>query len=486
VFVPDNAPSYEELLAENAELKRMVVVLTERVAELERRLGADSSNSSRPPSSDAPWAKPARKRSSRARSGRKRGKQPGESGSSRSLTDDPNHTVRLAPDSCQACGLSLTQAAVSGCERRQVVDVLEPPPLEITEYQRISKICPDCEVITEAGWDHIAMPTEHADIVAGAGSPVRVGPEVCARAALLTCGHYLPIGRCRQLLEALTAIDVSTGFLAGVRGRAARRLEHRFLPHLRKLLTSAPVLHADETTGRAAAALSYVHVACTEYLTLMHVGGRSSDDIDAGGVLTEFTGVLMRDGYAGYTHLPAVHAWCAAHLLRDLQSISDADPDNQLWALAMAGVLLDANHAAANAREKGADALDVATLAGIRNRYLGALAHGTDENRGHSSELAAKARTLIERFRRYEDMILRFATDLSVPFTNNEAERALRPVKVQQRTSGGCWRTVQGLADFAIVHSYLDTANKWGIDKLNALRKLFTTGPWLPPALAPS
>jgi transposase len=487
VFVPDNAPSYEELIAENAELKRMVAVLTERVAELERRLGADSSNSSRPPSSDAPWAKkPARKRSSRTRSGRKPGKQPGESGSSRSLTDDPNRTVRLAPDSCQACGLSLTQAAVSGCERRQVVDVPEPPPLEITEYQRISKICPDCGIITEAGWDHTAMPTDHADTVAGAGSPVRVGPEVCARAALLTCGHFLPIGRSRQLLEALTAIGVSTGFLAGVRGRAARRLERKFLPHLQKLLASAPVLHADETTGRAAAALSYVHVACTEYLTLMHVGGRSSDDIDAGGVLTEFTGVLMRDGYAGYAHLPAVHAWCAAHLLRDLRSISDADPDSQLWALAMAGVLLDANRAAADAREKGADALDAAALAGIRNRYLGALAHGIDENRSHSSELAAKARTLIERFRRYEDMILRFATDLSVPFTNNEAERALRPVKVQQRTSGGCWRTMQGLTDFAIVHSYLDTAHKWGIDKLHALRALFTTGPWLPPALAPS
>lgn len=283
-----------------------------------------------------------------------------------------------------------------------------------------------------------------------------------ARPALLTCGHYLPIGRCRQQLKALTAIDVSTGFLAGVRGRAARRLEHKFLPHLRELLASAPVLHSDETTGRAAATLSYVHVACTEYLTLMHVGGRSSDDIDTGGVLTEFTGVLVRDGYAGYTHLPAVHAWCAAHLLRDLRSISDADPDNQLWALAMAGVLLDANRAATDAREKGADALDIATSAGIRNRYLGALDHGTDENRGHSSELATKARTLIGRFRRYEDMILRFATDLSVPFTNNEAERALRPVKVQQRTSGGCWRTVQGLADFAIVHSYLDTANKLG------------------------
>jgi transposase len=83
-------------------------------------------------------------------------------------------------------------------------------------------------------------------------------------------------------------------------------------------------------------------------------------------------------------------------------------------------------------------------------------------------------------------MILRFATDLTVPATNNEAERAVRPVKIQQRSSGGCWRTLQGLVEFAVVHSYLNTAHKWGKNKLDALIELFTTGPWLPPALAPS
>jgi transposase len=124
-------------------------------------------------------------------------------------------------------------------------------------------------------------------------------------------------------------------------------LEKTFLPYVRALLVGAPVVHADETTGRAAGALSYVHVACTEYLTVLHVGGRSSGDIDAGGVLPGFTGVLVRDGYAGYGHLTgAVHAWCGAHLLRDLRSISDADPQGQLWALAMANTLLEAHHAA--------------------------------------------------------------------------------------------------------------------------------------------
>ena len=120
----------------------------------------------------------------------------------------------------------------------------------------------------------------------------------------------------------------------------------------------------------------------------------------------------------------------------------------------------------------------------IRSHYHGALARGRADNQGKPGALAANARTLIARFTRFEGMILRFATDL-VPFTNNEAERAIRPVKVQQRTSGGAWRTVQGLSDFAIVQSYLDTATKWGIDKLHALQELFTTGPWLPPALTP-
>ncbi|MGH3503818.1 MAG: IS66 family transposase [Nocardioidaceae bacterium] len=484
----------EALLARVAELESAVAQRDQRIERLESenawlraRLGSDSSNSSRPPSSDAPWAKkPAKKRSSRTKSGRDPGKQPGASSSSRSLIDDPDEWLIIEPDRCRACDAWLAEAVEHRRQRRQVVDVVPPPPPTVTEYQRVSKVCPCCGAATTPGWDDGAVPACHAEIVAAPGSPVRIGPEAVARAALLTCGHYLPVGRARDLLETLTAIDVSTGFLAGIRGRAARRLEKTFLGHMQTLLATAPVLHADETPGRAAGALSYVHVACTEYLTLMHVGDRSAATIDAGGVLGEFTGVLVRDGYAAYEHLKAAHAWCGAHLLRDLRQVSDADPDGQLWARAMATTLAEANHAAHEARDRAAEALEEATRKKIRNRYLGALARGEDDNHGDHSILADKARTLIARFRRFEDMILRFATDLSVPFTNNAAERACRPVKVQQRASGGAWRTLQGLTDFAIVASYLDSATKWGLDKLDAFHQLFTTGAWLPPALTPA
>ena len=113
------------------------------------------------------------------------------------------------------------------------------------------------------------------------------------------------------------------------------------------------------------------------------------------------------------------------------------------------------------------------------------MAKGIADNQGKHRQATRGGLRLARRFRDHQDMILRFVTDLAVGFTSNQAERDIRPVKVQQRTPGGCWRTLAGLADFAVVQSYLSTAAKWGISKLDALRLLFTTGPWLPPAIAP-
>jgi transposase len=227
-------------------------------------------------------------------------------------------------------------------------------------------------------------------------------------------------------------------------------------------------------------------VACTQFLTVMHVGDRTRDTIDAGGVWPGFTGVLVRDGYAGYEHLDqAMHAWCGIHLVRDLRAVHDPDPIGQSWADAMVNTLLEANDIAHTARAEGRDRLTDTELATIRSRYAGAIARGWDENTGGHDPLHEQARTLLRRFARHRDMILRFTVNLQVPFTNNTAELPARAVKVQQRTSGGSWRTLQGLLDFAVVQSYLSTATKWGLDTLEVMTRLFTTGPWLPPALTP-
>jgi transposase len=215
----------------------------------------------------------------------------------------------------------------------------------------------------------------------------------------------------------------------------------------------------------------------------MHTGGRTKEAIDSGGILAGYTGTIVRDGYAGYDHLTgALHAWCGAHGLRDLARLHRFDPDGQVWVRAMADLLIDANAAAAAARNAGQASLAGTDLAGFQARYRGAVAKGITDNQRKRTRTGKDGLRLARRFRDHEDMILRFTTDLAVGFTSNQAERDVRPVKVQMRTSGGCWRTLQGLADFAVVQSYLSTAGKWGID---ALTRLFEGHPWLPAGTAP-
>ena len=174
-------------------------------------------------------------------------------------------------------------------------------------------------------------------------------------------------------------------------------------------------------------------------------------------------------------------------LLRDLKGLHDFEPSRQQWASQMAALLIEARDAASAARQAGQSALGAAVLEDLVTRYRELATAGLAANLYRRTATAKDARRIARRFLGFEDLILRFATrpDLDI-FSNNEAERTIRPVKVQQRSSGGSWRTLEGLADFALVQSYLSTAHKWGTSKLDALRDLFTGHAWLPPGLEPS
>jgi len=485
--VPDvpGSPSAEELSAlpraelavRLAEAYLLIGRLQERVEELERRAGRDSSVSSRPPSSDSPYKKKPRDRSLRERGKRRPGRQPGGPGTTLMLADDPDERLEFPPACCRGCGAALAGAPVVLERRHQVTDIVPAPPPVVTEYVAQARACPCCGTVS-AG---VLPPHVRAR--------ASYGPEVHAQAANLACGHHVPVARAAVLPGQLGGVAVSAGWMAGVRGKAAALIGASGSPgRVRDLLRDAPALFADETPARAAGGLRYVHLACTAYLTLMHTGDRSGEAIDAGGVLPGYAGILVRDGYHGYAHLTdAAHAWCAAHLLRDLKGLHDAGPDTGQWAAKIACLLLWARDAAAAARAAGQAALGPAVLDQLVTRYRQAAAEGLRGSRFRHGATARDAGRLARRLLRYEDMILRFATrpDLDI-FTNNEAGRTIRPVKVQQRSSGGCWRTIDGLADFAVVQSYLSTAAKWGISKLDALRALFHGHPWIPPGPEPA
>jgi transposase len=377
-------PSVEELLsviaelrAVNARLREVVASQAVRIEELERRLGRDSSNSGKPPSSDPIFGK-GRDRSLRRAGMRRPGKQPGSGSATMRLVDNPDERIECPPLACADCGADLADAPVVGRQRRQVTEAQDPPPPKVTEYEVQAKTCGCCGAVSVG------------QVSANASGRAQYGPQTHAQAANLLVGHHIPVHRATILLMQLAGIKVSTGWMASVRGKAAALLEGGgFVAYLRHLLRSAPALHADETPARAAGGLAYVHVACTRYLTLMHTGGRSADDIDAGGVLPGYAGIIVRDGYGGYGHLTeALHAWCGAHLLRDLKDLYDFEPAHQAWAKQMAGLLCEANQIAQDTRAAGHTALQKPVLTGLLARYRALASEGFTGNYYRVEELA--------------------------------------------------------------------------------------------------
>ena len=125
-----------QLAAKDAQLEAAqarLAVLAGQIEELRRRLGKDSSTSSKPPSSDSPYTKKPKDRSLRRRSGRRPGKQPGAPSSTLRQSPDPDERVECWPTGCGCCGADLADAEVIGVVRRQVFEAQPAPPPEVPE-----------------------------------------------------------------------------------------------------------------------------------------------------------------------------------------------------------------------------------------------------------------------------------------------------------------------------------------------------------------
>ncbi|MGH3125330.1 MAG: DUF6444 domain-containing protein, partial [Streptosporangiaceae bacterium] len=169
------------LTAQAEELSAQVTVLQARVEDLQRKAGRDSATSSRPPSSDSPYKKKGRDRSSRERGKRRPGKQPGEPGTTMRLIDDPDESFDFPPDACRGCGAGLAAEPVTAQRRHQVTDIEPAPAPKVTQYVAQAKQCPCCGTVTEG------------ELPAHVRARASFGPEVSAQAANLTAGHHIPV-----------------------------------------------------------------------------------------------------------------------------------------------------------------------------------------------------------------------------------------------------------------------------------------------------
>jgi hypothetical protein len=315
------------------------------------------------------------------------------------------------------------------------------------------------------------------------------GSGVRALVCYLLVHQHLPIDRAAQLLSDVCGASVATGTLAGVVAEAAGRLEG-FVEVVREQLAAGPTAHFDETGARVGGRLAWVHSASTGLLSLFTVHAkRGKVAMDAAGVLPCFRGVAVHDGWSPYWRYQHItHALCGAHLLRELEGL--VDEPGQGWAPGMAELLVDVKLAGDRARAAGLRQVDDDVRARLRVRYQRLVTDGQAANpppaRGRRRGRARRspAGRLLARLAIHRDEVLRSLDDTRVPFDNNQAERDLRMVKLQQKVSG-CWRTLAGAAAFLAVRSYVATARKHRMNPLAVLRRLFEGAPWLPATTGP-
>lgn len=464
------AETISRLRVANEQLRVDNERLAARVAELERQVATNSQNSSKPPSQDV-FAKPA-PRSLRRRSGRRPGKQPGAPGASLTVVDDPDKVIDHVPAGCVGGGRDVTGAPTVGVVRRQVHDLPEIRPW-VVEHRLHRRRC-RCGTVTTA-----ASPP-------GVTALACYGPEITALAAYLLTYQHIPVARAAQLLADVAGMPVSTGWVAGVLPRAEPALEP-FAEAARAAVRAAPVAHFDETGLRVEGQLRWLHSASTAEVTtyLLH-DKRGVKAMNAFGILPDYTGVAVHDGWHSYRdYTQASHALCNAHHLRELQAAAETHPE-QDWPQGLARALEELNHAAHAARATGAEHIPTDTLAALIGRFDHHLHTGLElhprNHRGHpqgGKPRQTTARRLLQRLRDRHAEVLRFAFDLRVPFTNNQAERDLRMTKTQLKLTGG-WRTRTGATAWLTMRSYISTARKNGLHILTALRNTLTGHPWLP------
>jgi transposase len=468
-----------ELEAENAALRAQVrelpllraqvTALLARVQELEACAAKDSRNSGKPPSSDGLQR---RTKSLRRKSGKKPGGQLGHRGETLHLVATPDAVVEHRAAVCTACQAELDKAPVVARERRQVQE-MPAVRLLVTEHQALHLRCPRCQAVNVG-----TFPSE-------APSRAQYGPQLRALAVYLVEEQLVPLGRAQQLLRDLVGVRLGRGTLVRWIQQASALLAPVEV-ELTAALRRAPVLHSDETGVRRSGRLAWVQVASTRRLTRYAVHAkRGHEATDAMGILADYTGVSVHDGWKPYQRYTTCrHALCTIHHLRELTFLEEQY--QQPWATKMKGLLREMKTATEQARAEGLRQLPAVLRQTFVSRYRAVLAAGQAANppperrpRQRGRVKQTPAQNLLERLWLGQEQVLAFLDDLTIPFDNNQAERDLRTLKLQQKVSG-CFRSDPGADAFARLRSYLATLRKQGQPLLAALQTVFAGRPLYP------
>lgn len=438
-----------QLEKENKFLCNENTALKSEVSYLKARLNSNSSNSNKPPSSDGFKKKPAFPKN---KSGNQGG-QKGHKGDTLHQIENPDKVVKCRPDKC-TCGHMFTEGQLKLTEKRQVFDMPEPK-LNITEYQIYRGICSKCG-LEQAG----TAPD-------GVNSPTQYGNTVKAFAVLLNVHYKLPYKKIQSLFKDLfgNQINASTVYSYGEQCYEKLAESEKII---KSKIALSDVVHADETGLRIVGKLQWLHTASTQLYTYFFVHQKRGTQAIQGdkSILDKVTGWFVHDCWHSYFYFEKKkHAICGAHILRELEWLIETKKTR--WAKVFKSFLMDVYQMPFEERSKRRES--------IESRYMRICIFGEKAEpppvKTKGRQKRTDGRNLVERLIKQKDPALAFAFNKEVPFTNNLAERDIRPAKIKQKISNS-FRTFKGAEIYARIEGFISTARK---NQYNVFSELCTT-----------
>lgn len=414
---PPNCPKCAKLQKRVEELEALVLRLEAKIDELTARLNQNSSNSSKPPSSDAPWRKPPAKEST----GRKPGGQPGHPGHSRVRLPPERlkKVVKFVPKVCEDCQAPLPKEPGPSDPPPTWHQVAELPPIlaEITEYQGHARTCPCCGHRTRA-----EIPP---DIQAHT-----VGPNLAATLSYLSGRCHDSKRNVQEIAETVFGVPLSLGTVAKLEQEMSVALEE---PHAQALaaVRAAEFKNVDETGWAKGGQLCWLWVAATATSVVFQVHAkRGKAGLKA--LLGEIRGIIGSDRWGAYAHLALDERQiCWAHLKRDFQKLIDQGAATQALGRAGRRVAKKVFGVWKDFKDGRIDRATLhARLKSVRTRFHKTLRHG-------SEGADKKTKRFCRRLLKIYGALWTFTSIEGVEPTNNHAERMVRPAVLWRKGSFG-------------------------------------------------
>ena len=426
--------------------------LDAKIKLLEAKLAKNSKNSSKPPSSDT--KKPKKTTSSKLKTGKKPGGQPGHKGHHLQMSSKPDEVIKLTVDTCGHCCHNLKRVKGS-LEKRQEFEIPKPK-MWVTEYQAEQKYCHQCGYLTSACFpENLTHKTQY-------------GPRAKSLMVYINQYQFIPYDRVREFFKTIYGQSVSPGTVVNAVGSLSVRLI-KVNADIETLLSQSSVANTDETGININGNKQWLHTVGHKTLTHYAIHkNRGSKATEAIGILPRFQGTLVHDHWKSYfKYKDCRHALCNAHHLRELRFLYEHQ--HIKWANAMSELLLKINEHKNRLIKKSIDHFSRYNLKKYQNEYDDILSKAQKEQARRGT---IESSNLLKRLTGYKGSVLLFMTDFKVPFTNNLSEQDIRMVKIKQKISG-CFRTLSGGDNFCRIRSVISTGNKNGKNIFDILQTCF-------------